>query len=145
MPSFGRKRTSRVSFRHTTAASCACSSFSEKYQWPEVASLRFEISPSTQTSRNSVSSTPWMRSVSSETVSARRRIASGFGAAALREGTVGSLAGGRLRVAGGGLVAEVEALLAHAATVILIWAGGPSPGAARYDRWGESSSRTEQP
>ena len=85
MPSFGRKRTSRASLRQTTAASWACSSFSEKYQWPEVASLRFEISPSTQTSRNSVSSTPWIRSVSSETVSARRRRASGFGAGGLRE------------------------------------------------------------
>jgi hypothetical protein len=72
MPSFGLKRTSRASLRQTTAAIWALSSFSEKYQWPELASLRFEISPSTQTSKSSVSRIPWMRSVSSETLSARR-------------------------------------------------------------------------
>ncbi len=80
MPSRGLKRTSRVSVFHTTARSCAPSSFSEKYQWPDGAILRFETSPSTHTSRNSVSRTPWMRSVSSETVSARGRAGRGVAA-----------------------------------------------------------------
>ena len=71
---------SRASVFQTTARICASSSLSEKYQWPDEAIFRFETSPSTQTSTNSVSRTPWIRSVSSETVSARRR--AGRGAAA---------------------------------------------------------------
>src|SRR5712691_11409289 len=63
----------RVSVFHTTARTWARSSFREKYPWPEGAILRFETSPSTQTSANSTSSTPWMRSVSSLTVRARGR------------------------------------------------------------------------
>src|SRR5262245_50595042 len=73
MPSWGLNLMSRASVFHTTARTWACSSLSEKYQWPEPASLRFEISPSTHTSANSVSSTPWRRSVSSRTLHARRR------------------------------------------------------------------------
>ncbi len=64
---------SRVWVFQTTARIWAPSSFSEKYQWPEPAILRFETSPSTHTSKNSVSRTPWMRAVSSLTVKARRR------------------------------------------------------------------------
>ena len=80
IPSRGLNLTSRASVRHTTARICAPSSLSEKYQWPDGAILRFETSPSTHTSRNSVSRTPWMRSVSSETVSARGRAGRGWGA-----------------------------------------------------------------
>ena len=71
---------SRASVFQTTARTCAWSSLREKYQCPEAASFRFETSPSTHTSTNSVSRTPWILSVSSETVSARRR--AGRGAAA---------------------------------------------------------------
>src|SRR6266571_2493260 len=63
----------RVSVFHTTARTWARSSLSEKYQWPEGAIFRFDTSPSTQTSANSTSSTPWMRSVSSLTLRARGR------------------------------------------------------------------------
>ena len=80
---------SRVSVFQTTARICACSSFREKYQCPEVAIFRFEISPSTHTSTNSVSRTPWMRSVSSETVSARRRAGFGSGGGAAGTGRSG--------------------------------------------------------
>ena len=122
--------------RQTTAASCALSSFSEKYQWPELASLRFEISPSTQTSKNSVSSTPWMRSVSSETreraAPARLGLRRARGLRGARSGCVALLRGPRVAHtrlgAGFGLLAEVEAFLAHLVTVILIW---PRPAKSR--------------
>jgi len=41
-----RKRTSRLRLRNMAQRTCAASSFSEKYQWPEPGRERFEISPS---------------------------------------------------------------------------------------------------
>src|SRR5579862_21229 len=58
----------RVALFQTTARIEARSSFKEKYQCPEPARFRFETSPSTRTSTNSVSRTPWILSVSSLTV-----------------------------------------------------------------------------
>src|SRR5438094_761635 len=72
MPSRGRNRMRRVAVFHTTARICAASSLREKYQWPEGAKRRLLTSPSTHTSKKSVSRTPCTRSVSSETVRARR-------------------------------------------------------------------------
>src|SRR5688572_13618957 len=78
MPSLGRNLMSRVAVFQTTARTCAFASFSEKYQCPEPGVVRLLISPSTHTSKNSVSSTPCRRFVSSETVMARRFGGAGF-------------------------------------------------------------------
>ena len=73
MPSWGRNLMRRAAVFHTTARTWALASLSEKYQCPEAGVVRFETSPSTQTSKNSVSSTPCRRSVSWLTVQVRRR------------------------------------------------------------------------
>jgi hypothetical protein len=47
-----------------------------KYQWPEAAALKFEISPSTQTDPKRASSAPRTCAVNSVTESGRRSVAS---------------------------------------------------------------------
>src|ERR687894_76672 len=62
--------------RKQVARSCAASSRTLKYQWPDVACLKFEISPSTHTDAKRPSSAPRTCEVSSETDSGRRSISS---------------------------------------------------------------------
>jgi len=71
MPSLGLNLMSRAAVFQTTARTCAFPSLSEKYQWPEAGMVTFETSPSTHTSKNSVSRTPCRRSVSWLTVQVR--------------------------------------------------------------------------
>src|SRR5262252_7201253 len=73
MPSWGRNLISRAAVFHTTARTWALASLSEKYQCPEAGKFVLETSPSTHTSKNSVSIKPCRRSVSWLTVQARGR------------------------------------------------------------------------
>src|ERR1044072_203605 len=71
-PSEGRKRMRQLTPRKQVARNCAPSSRTVKYQWPEAAARKLEISPSTQMDANRFSSVPRTCAVSSETVSGRR-------------------------------------------------------------------------
>src|ERR1044072_161735 len=71
-PAAGRERMRRVTPRQQVARSCATSSRTVKYQWPDAACLKFEISPSTHTDANRLSMVPRTCEVSSDTVSGRR-------------------------------------------------------------------------
>jgi hypothetical protein len=62
--------------RKQVARSCAASSRTVKYQWPEAACRKLEISPSTHTDANRPSSAARTCAVSSETVSGRRSVSS---------------------------------------------------------------------
>src|ERR671916_181777 len=75
-PSEGRKRIARFTPRKQPALSWADSSLIVKYQWPDAAALKFDISPSTQTDAKRFSSAPRTCEVSSETDSGRRSISS---------------------------------------------------------------------
>src|ERR687894_2936833 len=75
-PSDGRKRIRELTPRKQLARSCADSSLIVKYQWPEAAGRKFDISPSTQTDAKRFSSAPRTCEVSSETDSGRRSISS---------------------------------------------------------------------
>src|SRR3712207_4260607 len=71
-PSEGRKRMRQLTPRKQVARSCAPSSRTVKYQWPEAADLKLEISPSTHTDANRLSTAPRTCEVSSDTDSGRR-------------------------------------------------------------------------
>src|SRR5215216_2186598 len=62
--------------RKQVERSCAPSSRTVKYQWPDAACRKFEISPSTHTDAKRLSSAPRTCEVSSETVSGRRSVSS---------------------------------------------------------------------
>src|SRR2546425_4012553 len=62
----------RMRLRKSTPRTCAVSSFSVKYAWPEPYRRKFEISPSTHTAGNCSSTTARNRSVSWETVRTAR-------------------------------------------------------------------------
>src|SRR5215210_4107947 len=71
-PSEGRKRIRALTPRKQVERSCAPSSRTVKYQWPDAACLKFEISPSTHTDAKRLSIVPRTCEVSSDTVSGRR-------------------------------------------------------------------------
>src|SRR5215212_9133633 len=62
--------------RKQVARNCAASSRTLKYQCPDAACLKLEISPSTHTDANRLSSAPRTCPVSSDTVSGRRSVSS---------------------------------------------------------------------
>src|SRR5437764_9084947 len=62
--------------RKHVARSCAPSSRTVKYQWPDAAMRKFEISPSTQTDEKRFSIAPRTCEVNSDTESGRRSSAS---------------------------------------------------------------------
>src|SRR2546423_8479045 len=62
--------------RKQVARSCAPSSRTVKYQWPDAAVRKLEISPSTQTEAKRFSSAPRTCEVNSDTLSGRRSAAS---------------------------------------------------------------------
>src|SRR5215510_2983251 len=67
-PSFGSKRTRRMRVRNSTQRSCAPSSLSVKYAWPEPYTLKLETSPSTHTAGKRSSITALSCCDSAETV-----------------------------------------------------------------------------
>src|ERR1041384_2838644 len=71
-PSEGRKRMRQFTPRKQVARNCAPSSRTLKYQWPDAACLKLEISPSTHTDANRLSIAPRTCIVSSDTISGRR-------------------------------------------------------------------------
>src|ERR1043166_832125 len=71
-PSEGRKRMRQFTPRKHVARNCAPSSLTVKYQWPDAAARKLEISPSTHTDAKRFSSAPRTCAVSSETLSGRR-------------------------------------------------------------------------
>src|ERR1051325_3063290 len=71
-PSEGRKRMRQLTPRKHVARNCAPSSRTLKYQWPEAACLKLEISPSTQTDAKRFSIVPRTCEVNSETESGLR-------------------------------------------------------------------------
>src|SRR5919206_4127548 len=71
-PSEGRKRMRQFTPRKQVARNCAPSSRTVKYQWPEAACLKFDISPSTHTDAKRFSIAPRTCEVSSDTDSGRR-------------------------------------------------------------------------
>src|ERR1041384_5346184 len=75
-PSEGRKRMRALTPRKQVERNCAPSSRTVKYQWPEAACRKFEISPSTHTDAKRFSSAPRTCEVSSETDSGRRSVSS---------------------------------------------------------------------
>src|ERR671917_677810 len=75
-PSEGRKRIRELTPRKQVERSCAASSRTVKYQWPDAACLKLLISPSTHTDAKRFSSAPRTCEVSSETDSGRRSVSS---------------------------------------------------------------------
>src|SRR5205085_723340 len=75
-PSEGRKRMRQLTPRKQVARSCAPSSRTVKYQWPDGAARKLEISPSTQTEAKRFSNVPRTCEVNSDTVSGLRSASS---------------------------------------------------------------------
>src|SRR3954469_22314551 len=71
-PSEGRKRMRQLTPRKHVALTCEPSSRTVKYQWPDAAGRKLEISPSTQTDAKRFSIAPRTCEVNSETESGRR-------------------------------------------------------------------------
>src|ERR671927_1730313 len=71
-PSEGRKRIRQFTPRKQVARNCAPSSRTVKYQCPEAAGRKFEISPSTQTDAKRFSIAPRTCEVNSDTESGLR-------------------------------------------------------------------------
>src|SRR6267378_1268150 len=73
-----------LTLRKQVARICAPVSFKVKYQWPELAALKFDISPSTQTDAKRDSSVPrtaWVNSVTESgrvSTSSNRDLKRGF-------------------------------------------------------------------
>src|ERR687894_2316469 len=75
-PSVGRKRMRQLTPRKQVERNCAPSSRTVKYQCPDAACRKFEISPSTHTDAKRFSSAPRTCEVSSDTDSGRRSVSS---------------------------------------------------------------------